>query len=144
MEEELCHISPIDGRYTKLTKEVAEHFSEYHLIRNRVMVELQWLKKLLTMPEIGYTVSQEELDDLEKIAQEMNIEGAKRVKEIEQTTKHDVKAVEYFLNEKLAEKGLAKYNHLIHFACTSEDINNIAYGIMEIELLYDVYLPNYK
>ena len=144
MEEELCHISPIDGRYTKLTKEVAEHFSEYHLIRNRVMVELQWLKKLLTMPEIGYTVSQEELDDLEKIAQEMNLEGAKRVKEIEQTTKHDVKAVEYFLNEKLAEKGLAKYNHLIHFACTSEDINNIAYGIMEKELLHEVYLPNAK
>lgn len=144
MEEELCNISPIDGRYKSLTKEVKEHFSEYHLIRNRVMVELQWLKKLLMIPEIGYKASQETIDALEDIAKKMDLVGAKRVKEIEKTTKHDVKAIEYYLNEKLTEKGLEKYNHLVHFACTSEDINNIAYGIMEKELLYEVYLPNLK
>lgn len=68
--------------------------------------------------------------------------GAKRVKEIEEITKHDVKAVEYYLNEKLKEYHMEKYNYLVHFACTSEDINNIAYGIMIKELIKNVYLPN--
>lgn len=68
--------------------------------------------------------------------------GAKRVKEIEKTTKHDVKAVEYYIDEKLKENNLQKYNYLVHFACTSEDINNIAYGIMNKELIENVYIPN--
>lgn len=68
--------------------------------------------------------------------------GAKRVKEIEQVTKHDVKAVEYYIDEKLKENGIAKYNYLVHFACTSEDINNIAYGIMVKELIENVYISN--
>lgn len=68
--------------------------------------------------------------------------GAKRVKEIEQVTKHDVKAVEYYIDEKLKENGMGKYNYLVHFACTSEDINNIAYGIMVKELIENVYISN--
>ena len=138
MEKELLNISPIDGRYKETTKEVRKYFSEYHLIKNRVIVEIEWLKKLFNIKEI----KKEELTILDKISKEFDIDDAKRIKEIEQITKHDVKAVEYYIDEKLAENNLQKYNNLVHFACTSEDINNIAYGIMEKELVKNVYIPN--
>lgn len=142
MEEDLLSISPIDGRYKKNTEEVRKYFNEYHLIKNRIIVEIQWLKKLFEIKEIGLEIDGKELTILEKIAKEFDIKGAKRVKEIEQVTKHDVKAVEYYIDEKLVENNLEKYSHLVHFACTSEDINNIAYGIMEKELVDNAYVPN--
>ncbi len=142
MEKELLNISPIDGRYKETTKEVRKYFSEYHLIKNRVIVEIEWLKKLFNIKELGLEIKKEELTILDKISKEFDIDDAKRIKEIEQITKHDVKAVEYYIDEKLAENNLQKYNNLVHFACTSEDINNIAYGIMEKELVKNVYIPN--
>ena len=142
MEEELLSISPIDGRYKKATEEVRQCFSEYNLIKNRVIVEIEWLKKLFSIEELGLNIAEEEIEILDKISKEFDINAAKRVKEIEQTTKHDVKAVEYYIDEKLEESKLQRFKHLVHFACTSDDINNIAYGIMEKELLQNVYIPN--
>lgn len=138
--EELLNISPIDGRYKNLTKEIGDYFSEYNLIKNRVLVEIEWLKKLFKELNIEHT--SKEIEVLDKIAENFNIEEAKRVKEIESVTKHDVKAVEYYIDEKLKQNNMEKYNYLVHFACTSEDINNIAYGIMEKELIENVYIPN--
>ena len=142
MEEELLNISPIDGRYKDSTEEVRKCFSEYHLIKNRILVEIEWLKKLLNVLENDIEINDVELSLLDKIVKEFDINGAKRVKEIEQVTKHDVKAVEYYIDEKLEELNLIKFKHLVHFACTSEDINNIAYGIMENKLVNNVYIPN--
>ena len=142
MEEELLSISPIDGRYKKAADEVRNYFNEFNLIKNRVIVEFEWLKKLFSIEELGLKITEEELNIIEKIVKDFDINGAKRVKEIEQTTKHDVKAVEYYIDEKLEENNLQKFKHLVHFACTSDDINNIAYGIMEKELVQNVYIPN--
>ncbi|MCI9178205.1 MAG: adenylosuccinate lyase [Clostridia bacterium] len=138
----LLNISPIDGRYKEMTQEIKSYFSEYYLMKNRVIVEIEWLKELFRIKEFGLEISKKELEVLEKIAKEFDISEAKRIKEIESITKHDVKAVEYYINEKLKQNHMEKYNYLVHFACTSEDINNIAYGIMEKELLEKVYLPN--
>ena len=142
--EELLNISPIDGRYKELTKEVGEYFSEYNLIKNRVIVEIKWLKKLFSLKELGLEINEQELKMLENIAYNFNLSEAKKVKEIEKITKHDVKAVEYYIDNKLEENNLAKFKSLVHFACTSDDINNIAYGIMEKELIEKVYIPNIR
>lgn len=136
----LYNISPVDGRYREMTEEVRNCFSEYYLIKNRVIVELEWLKKLATLKE--FDINKNDLKILDQIGEEFDLKEATRVKEIEATTKHDVKAVEYYLDEKFKEKNIDKYNHLIHFACTSEDINNLAYGIMEKQLLEEIYIPN--
>lgn len=140
--EELLNISPIDGRYKELTKKVGEYFSEYNLIKNRVIVEIEWLKKIISLKEFDIKISEKEIKKLQKISDEFNIEDAQRVKEIEETTKHDVKAVEYFIGEKFIKNKLQKYKQFVHFACTSEDINNISYGIIEKELLEKIYIPN--
>lgn len=142
MEEELQNISPIDGRYKKMTEEVKEYFSEYHLMKNRVIVEIRWLKTLFSLKEMAIEINEKELRVLDKIEAEFDINEAKRVKQIEETTKHDVKAIEYYIDEKLDENGMKRYKHLVHFACTSEDINNIAYGVMVKELIENVYIPN--
>ena len=142
MEEELLSISPIDGRYKESTEEVRNYFSEYNLIKNRVFVEIEWLKKLASINELGFSINNEEIALLDKITNEFNIEGAKRVKEIEKVTKHDVKAVEYYIDERLEEYNLHRLKSYVHFACTSEDINNISYGIMEKELVHRVYVYN--
>ena len=142
MNDEFFNISPIDGRYKETTKEVRDHFSEFYLIKNRVWVEIEWLKLLFNIKEFGIEVTSNEIEILDSIVKEFDISSANRVKEIEQTTKHDVKAVEYFIDEKLELNNMQQYKHLVHFACTSEDINNLAYGIMENELIHKVYIPN--
>lgn len=142
MLDYIGNISPVDGRYMELTEEVRNYFSEYHLIRNRIIVEIKWIKKLSEIEEFKIKLKEEDLKILDKIIENFDIEQAKKVKEIERITKHDVKAVEYYINEKLKENGLQKYNHLVHFACTSEDINNLAYGIMIKQLIQSVYIPN--
>ncbi len=86
MEEELLSISTIDGRYKKATEEVRQYFSEYNLIKNRVIVEIEWLKKLFSIEELGLNITEEELKIIDKIAKDFDINGAKRVKEIEQIT----------------------------------------------------------
>ena len=139
MEELLC-ISPIDGRYHKTTEELNKFFSEYALIKYRVFVEVKWLLKLDKILNIG--LNKKEVESLNNILDEFNLVDAKKIKEIENTTKHDVKAVEYFLREKFESLNLSKYENYIHFGCTSEDINNLAYGLMIRHGLNDVFIPN--
>ena len=143
MIENLYSISPVEGRYEKITQEIKEFFNEYNLIKYRVIVEIKWLEKIFEYnKEFNINYTEKDIEKLEEIIKEFNIEKAKRVKEIEETTKHDVKAVEYFLREEFKNKGIEKYNNLIHFACTSEDINNISYGIMIKNLRDNVLVPN--
>ena len=143
MIDNLYSISPVEGRYEKITQEIKEFFNEYNLIKYRVIVEIKWLEKIFEYnKEFNINYTEEDIEKLKEIIKEFNIEKAKRVKEIEETTKHDVKAVEYFLREEFKNKGIEKYNNLIHFACTSEDINNIAYGIMIKNLRDNVLVPN--
>lgn len=143
MIDNLYSISPVEGRYEKITQEIKEFFNEYNLIKYRVIVEIKWLEKIFEYSkEFNINYTEKDIEKLEEIIKEFNIEKAKRVKEIEETTKHDVKAVEYFLREEFKNKGIEKYNNLIHFACTSEDINNIAYGIMIKNLRDNVLVPN--
>ena len=130
---ELTAISPIDGRYGSKTSDYREIFSEYGLIRYRVLVEIRWLQALAEHPQIKEVppLSASAHDALDTIFNQFSLDDAQRVKTIERTTNHDVKAVEYFLKEKIsANKELEASSEFIHFACTSEDINNLAYGLM--------------
>ena len=131
--EPLTAISPIDGRYADKTSELRAVFSEYGLIRHRVLVEVRWLQALAAhagIPEVP-AFSHDANHRLNDIVDSFDLESAARVKEIERTTNHDVKAVEYFLKERIADvPELVAVQEFIHFACTSEDINNLAYGLM--------------
>lgn len=140
--EELLNISPIDGRYKESTKELSEYFSEYALIKYRVIIEIKWLVKLLEL--IGFHLSDDELNSFNSILDNFNVTEAIKVKEIEATTKHDVKAVEYYLRNKFVELDLDKYSCYIHFACTSEDINNLAYNLMIKNAIENSFLANAK
>ena len=120
----LLAISPIDGRYANKCSELNEIFSEYGLIKRRVLVECTWLKALAAAKEIKECkLSAAEKKALDKLAAEFSVSDAQRVKDIEKTTNHDVKAVEYFLKEHIDSE-------FIHFACTSEDINNMSHALM--------------
>ncbi len=140
----LTAISPIDGRYASKTADLRPIFSEYGLIRHRVLVEVRWLQ-MLTREE-GITevppLSEHANNVLNGIIDNFSEEDAQRVKNIERTTNHDVKAVEYFLKEKIENNDeLNAITEFIHFACTSEDINNLAYGLMLREARTSVILP---
>ena len=117
---EIMAISPIDGRYTTNTKELSEYFSEYALIKYRVIIEIKWLKKLFDI--LSISVSNDATISLNKIIENFSLEEAEKIKKIESTTNHDVKAVEYYLRDKLTENNLQQYCNYIHFGCTSEDI----------------------
>ncbi|MBI1731622.1 MAG: adenylosuccinate lyase [Gammaproteobacteria bacterium] len=129
----LTALSPVDGRYAGATPELRGVFSEYGLIRRRVQVELRWLQALAAHPDIPEVPA---LGDgatrlLDAIVTEFSSDDARRIKEIEAATNHDVKAVEYFLRERCAGHAeLAQLTEFLHFGCTSEDINNLAYGLM--------------
>jgi len=129
----LTALSPLDGRYEAKTARLREHFSEYGLIRQRVLVEIRWLMELAAHPGIpevpAFSAKARAL--LEQLAEDFNEADAARVKQIEATTNHDVKAIEYFLKEKTGDiPEIAAVAEFIHFACTSEDINNLAYALM--------------
>lgn len=129
----LTAISPVDGRYGSKTAELREIFSEFGLIKYRTIVEVRWLQKLAKEPKITEVpeFSTETNALLDAIVQDFSLADAERVKTIESTTNHDVKAVEYLLKEKTqGNDELAKVSEFIHFACTSEDINNLSYGLM--------------
>ncbi|MBL1263144.1 adenylosuccinate lyase [Candidatus Methylomicrobium oryzae] len=129
----LTAISPIDGRYARQVEKLRPIFSEYGLIRFRVLVEVRWLQALAREAKIAEVpiFSEAALLALNTIADEFSEADAARVKEIERTTNHDVKAVEYFLKEKIAGNAeLEKVSEFFHFACTSEDINNLSYALM--------------
>ncbi|WP_392559540.1 adenylosuccinate lyase [Orbus mooreae] len=129
----LTALSPIDGRYGDKTKELRPIFSEYGLLKYRVQVEIKWLQKLANCKQITEVAefSKEDLQFLDNIILNFSEQDALRIKEIEKTTNHDVKAVEYFLKEKMAgHPSLGVVTEFIHFACTSEDINNLSYSLM--------------
>jgi len=140
----LTALSPLDGRYRSKLTQLAELFSEYGLIRCRVQVELAWLLALADEPGIGElpAFSEAARAVLVAIGENFSLADAERVKAIEQTTNHDVKAVEYWLRERLAAAPtLAHAAQFIHFACTSEDINNLAYGLMFADARKALLLP---
>jgi adenylosuccinate lyase len=139
----LTAVSAIDGRYASLTAPLGAHFSEYALIRCRVRVEVEWLLALATTPAIPDVrpLTTDETTLLRAIAADFGEEDARRVKEIERTTNHDVKAVEYFVKERLAATSLADVREWVHFACTSEDINNLSHALMLKGGIEAVYLP---
>lgn len=141
--EKLLAISPLDGRYVKQLSELQPLVSEFGLIKNRVKVEIEWFKFLFTKPELGLPVlSVAEISILNEIADNFSPAGALRIKEIEATTNHDVKAVEYYIKEQIAgHERLNNYREFIHFACTSEDINNTSYALMLKESIGGVILP---
>lgn len=143
MEEinSLLAISPIDGRYRNITDNISEYFSEYAFIKYRVFIELDWLNYLLHMKEIC-SENTDYTNVFEEIKSKFDIKEAERVKEIESKTNHDVKAIEYYVREKLEEYSLGKFCHLVHFACTSEDINNTAYGKMITDFMNNILLKN--
>jgi len=125
-------ISPIDGRYASKVTELTECFSEYALLRNRVKVEVMWLLALCAEPGIAEcrAVTAEEEKTLRAIVDNFTPEEAQKVKKIEAVTNHDVKAVEYYLKEKISGTSLEELSEFIHFACTSEDINNLSHALM--------------
>ena len=140
----LTAISPIDGRYGSKTSDLRPIFSEYGLIRHRVLVEVRWLQKLAAADAISEVPAFSEHANkvLNDIVDKFNEEDAQRVKNIERTTNHDVKAVEYFLKEKIeGNEELMAVNEFIHFACTSEDINNLSHALMLNEARTGVILP---
>jgi len=129
----LTALSPLDGRYGSKTAPLRDFFSEYALIKYRVIVEIEWLKALAAEPAIAEVpaFSAEAIALLDGIADHFSVADAERVKTIEATTNHDVKAVEYFLKEKTqASAEIAAVSEFIHFACTSEDINNLSHALM--------------
>lgn len=140
----LSAISPIDGRYGSKTQAFRSVFSEYGLIRFRVEVEVRWLQKLAAHSEIAEVpaFSAEANAFLDGIVDNFSEADAEKIKEIERTTNHDVKAVEYFLKEKVAAVAeIDKVSEFIHFACTSEDINNLSHGLMLKTGLDEVLVP---
>ena len=140
----LTAVSPVDGRYGRSTENLRPIFSEFGLIRHRVLVEVRWLQALAAHADISEVPALSEHADklLDAIVDKFSEDDAKRVKNIERTTNHDVKAVEYFLKEKIAgNTELEAISEFIHFACTSEDINNLAYALMLREARGQVLLP---
>ena len=140
----LTAVSPVDGRYGSKTSALRPIFSEFGLIRCRVQVEVRWLQRLAAhagIPEVA-PFSAEANALLDALAENFQLEHAERIKEIERTTNHDVKAVEYLLKEQAAKlPELAAVSEFIHFACTSEDINNLSHALMLREGRDSVLLP---
>ena len=143
----LTAISPVDGRYGSRTAALRTIASEYGLVRYRVAVEVRWLQALATHPEFDALApfGDETKDFLEGIGSGFSLDDARRVKAIERRTNHDVKAVEYFIRERIADsEALADAREFIHFACTSEDINNLAYAMMLSDARALVLLPSMR
>lgn len=138
-------ISPIDGRYYKKTCTLSPYFSEYALTYYRLMVEIHWFKSLAANEEIKEIAPFDEktLAFLNEILNKFNEKEANAIKKIEKQTNHDVKAIEYYLIEKIANyPALKDSTHFIHFACTSEDINNLAYALMMKEAIVQIIQPS--
>ena len=140
----LVALSPLDGRYAAKVAALSPHFSEFGLVRHRVRVELAWLVALAgesTIPELA-PFSAETLRAIDDAVSAFSPADAARVKAIERTTNHDVKAVEYWLKERFADVAeIARAAEFIHFACTSEDINNLSHGLALAHARRDILLP---
>ena len=145
-EFECLTLCPLDGRYSGIKDALGEYFSEYALVKYRVFVEIQWLKFLIENVESDILAKSDvkDIDKLTAISSEFNYDSFARIKEIENTTRHDVKAVEYFIDEKLEALGFGYLQSFVHIGCTSEDINNTSYACMLKYGLKDVWLPKAK
>jgi adenylosuccinate lyase len=144
MPDALTALSPVDGRYAAKVDSLRPIFSEYGLIKARVRVEVEWLIALAMEPGIAELAPfpAAAIERLRGFASGFSVADAERVKQIERTTNHDVKAVEYFLKERLADDvGLRDALEFVHFACTSEDINNLSYALMLTEARAGVLMP---
>ncbi|MDD2550684.1 MAG: lyase family protein, partial [Bacteroidales bacterium] len=138
----LTAISPIDGRYRNRLDQLDAYFSEYALIRYRVMVEVEYFIALCELPLAQLKdVDEKVFSSLRNIYKKFSVSDANAVKEIEKTTNHDVKAVEYFLKEKFQKLKLSKFQEFVHFGLTSQDINNTAFPCMLRDAAHDVYYP---
>ncbi|XP_027162318.1 uncharacterized protein LOC113762890 [Coffea eugenioides] len=140
----LTALCPLDGRYWAKVKELAAYVGEYGLIRFRVLVEVKWLSKLSQIPEIPEVprFSKDAETYLQGLIDGFSLDDAMEVKKIEKVTNHDVKAVEYFLKQRCqSHPEIGKVLEFFHFACTSEDINNLAHALMLKEALFMVILP---
>ncbi len=137
MLDELFSISPVDGRYRKITENISNYFSEFSYIKYRIFVEIKWFLYFTELINKKTTIKQKE--KINEIYESFDISECKKVKEIEKTTNHDVKAIEYYLRNKFSENKIP-YSELIHFACTSEDINNLAYALMLKDYLKEYIL----
>ncbi|MEO7067028.1 MAG: adenylosuccinate lyase [Rhodanobacter sp.] len=140
----LTALSPLDGRYASKVEPLRPIFSEFGLMHRRVQVEIQWLLALAAEPKLielpAFTATQ--VAHLQAIADNFCVEDGTRIKDIEATTNHDVKAVEYFIKERIgADPALAQAKEFVHFACTSEDINNLSYALMLRDARAQVLLP---
>jgi len=137
-------LSPLDGRYQSKVDPLRAYFSEYALIKHRALVEVEWLKALAALPEIEEVkpISQETIKELDDAIANFSEADASQVKAIEARTNHDVKALEYWLKEKFdSNPEIKKASEFIHFACTSEDINNLSHALMLKGARNDVMLP---
>ncbi|MGA0585715.1 adenylosuccinate lyase [Dyella sp. KRB-257] len=140
----LTALSPLDGRYAGKVESLRPIFSEYGLMQRRVRVEIEWLLALGAEPAIAElpAFAPAQIATLMAIATDFSVEDGRRIKTIEATTNHDVKAVEYFIKERIgADPALAQAREFVHFACTSEDINNLSYALMLRDARSDVLLP---
>lgn len=138
----LTAISPIDGRYAAQTKILADYFSEYALIRYRVLIEVEYFKALANIPLPGLeNLPPHTEEELIRLVNTFSLQDAERIKSIEKETNHDVKAVEYFLKEQFDRLGLGPFKEFIHFGLTSQDINNTATPLLLKHALENVYLP---
>jgi adenylosuccinate lyase len=140
----LTAISPLDGRYAEKMAALRPFFSEYGLLRYRLLVEVRWLQTLACVPEIQEVpaLSDAAHQQLEDILTHFSLADAERIKAIEAKTNHDVKALEYFLKEAIGQHAeLQQISEFIHFGCTSEDINNLAYALMLKDAREQVLLP---
>lgn len=142
MNPELFAISPVDGRYTRHTQPLAKFFSEFALIQYRVRVEIEYFIALVEMPLPQLSdFPKDKINDLRDIYLDFDEAGAMRIKEIEKTTNHDVKAVEYFIKDEMDKLGVSKWSEFIHFGLTSQDINNTAIPLSIAEAIDNVYVP---
>ena len=143
----LTAVAPIDGRYAAKTDTLRNVFSEFGLIKYRVLVEVRWLQKLASCSEIKEVPSLSNAANvlLNNLVNEFSIDQAERIKEIERTTNHDVKAVEYLIKETISNNSeLSAVSEFVHFACTSEDINNLSHALMLKEGRESILIPALK
>ena len=145
MSDPLKNISPLDGRYSKSIETLSDYFSESALIKYRIKVEIEYLIHLSRQKEVKELdpISDKDIKRFQKIYNSFSIEDAKRVKAIEVATNHDVKAVEYFIREKLEKMKKKRLYPWIHFALTSEDVNNLSYSLMWQDGMRNVFLPEF-
>jgi adenylosuccinate lyase len=138
----LKSVSPLDGRYHQATAVLSEYFSEYALIKYRVIIEVEYLKALAHLPlpqlkDVGKTF----FTSLEEIIAKFSVSDAENIKNIEKTTNHDVKAVEYLIKDKLESAGFGQLKEFVHFGLTSQDINNTAFPMMIKSAMEDIMQP---